>query len=38
MPGEIALSVIILALGRGAKLASLEGAASGTLNFSYTYT
>jgi hypothetical protein len=38
MPSEIALSVIFLAEGRGAKLAPLEGAVSGTLMFSYTYT
>jgi hypothetical protein len=38
MPGEIVLSVIFLALGRGTKLAPLEGAVSGTLKFSYTYT
>jgi hypothetical protein len=37
MPSEIALSVIFLASGRGAKLVPLKGIVTGTLIFSYTY-
>jgi hypothetical protein len=38
MPSEIVLSVIFLALGRGVKLAPLEGAVFSTFMFNYTYT